>query len=194
MLSITFVLIIYSLFFHQIIDIQLNTVMTQLILILDNLRSSANVGSILRTADSAGVERVICCGSTPYPRLQNDTRDPVVINRNMREISKTALGAESSVAVEYISDTAEAIRHVRDANMTIYALEQTENASNLLHETPILPAVLIVGNEVNGVRNSVIELCDKVLEIPQLGSKESLNVSVATGIAVYKLLEGRLKS
>lgn len=193
MLSITFVLIFYSLFFNQLFDIQLNTVMTQLILILDNLRSSANVGSILRTADSAGVKRVICCGSTPYTRLEKDTRDPVVINRNTREISKTALGAEATVDVEYFRDTVDAIGQARAENRTIYALEQADNSTNLLNMQPLFPAALIVGNEVDGVQNNVIDLCDKVLEIPQQGHKESLNVSVATGIAVYKLLEGRLQ-
>lgn len=174
--------------------IQLNTVMTQLVLILDNLRSSANVGSILRTADSAGVSKVICCGSTPYPRVKNDPRDPVVINRNTRDISKTALGAEATVLVEYFSDTDDAINRLRGDNMVIYALEQTTKSQNLLNNTPPLPAALVVGNEVNGVQKSALELCDEVYEIPQRGEKESLNVSVATGIAVYKLLEASLKT
>lgn len=168
--------------------------MTQLVLILDNLRSAANVGSILRTADSAGVEKVICCGSTPYPRLKKDSRDPVVINRNTREISKTSLGAEAHVEVEYISDTLDALKQFRDRNMQIYALEQTNNSIDLFVADAPLPAALVVGNEVEGVQKDVIKHCDMVLEIPQRGRKESLNVSVATGIAVYKILEVSLSS
>lgn len=168
--------------------------MTQLVLILNNLRSAANVGSILRTADSAGVERVICCGSTPYPRLKIDARDPVVINRNVRAISKTALGAETTVNVEYFSETVDAIAKLRGQNMAIYALEQTDTSANLLQSTPRLPAALIVGNEVFGVQKDVLAQCDQVFDIPQKGAKESLNVSVATGIAVYKLLEASLKT
>lgn len=168
--------------------------MTQLVIILDNLRSSANVGSILRTADSAGVDRVICCGSTPYPRLNNDTRDPVVINRNMREISKTALGAETTVDIEYFNDTLDAIDYVKGTKMAVYALEQAEKSKNLLNHTPTLPAALIVGNEVNGVSKSALDECEGILELPQRGSKESLNVSVATGIAVYKILENALRN
>jgi 23S rRNA (guanosine2251-2'-O)-methyltransferase len=162
--------------------------MAQLIVILDNLRSAANVGSILRTCDAAGVSRVIACGSTPYPRQPRDARDPVVVNRNAHQIAKTALGAELTVAVEYIPDSLHAATKVRAEGRTLYALEQAPGAVSAMSLRPTLPAALIVGNEVSGIGQSLLELCDAVIEIPQVGVKESLNVAVATGIALYQLL------
>lgn len=162
--------------------------MVQLTLILDNLRSAHNVGAILRSADATGVERVICSGSTPYPRLPRDTRDPVVINRNTRTIAKTALGAEASVNVEHFDDTAAAIAHLRTQKYTIYGLEQTPKSTNLGLFQPHFPTAIIVGNEVAGLPAAVLAACDAVVEIPQRGTKESLNVSVAVGIALYTLM------
>ena len=162
--------------------------MVQLVLILDNIRSAANVGSILRTADSAGVKQVYCCGITPYPKALKDDRDPVVSARNTREIAKTALGAERSVKIEYTSGTTEAIAKCRAEGRTIYGLEQTPNSTNLMHETARLPAALVLGNDVSGVSAESLNECDSVLEIPQAGDKESLNVAVAAGIAVYQIL------
>jgi len=163
--------------------------MVQLTLILHDLRSAHNVGAILRSADATGVERVICSGSTPYPRLLGDTRDPIVINRNTRAIAKTALGAERSVKVEHFDDTLAAIGHLRAQKYTIYGLEQTPKSTNLGSLSPRFPAALIVGNEVAGLPASVLATCDTVTEIPQRGTKESLNVSVAAGIAMYALLD-----
>jgi 23S rRNA (guanosine2251-2'-O)-methyltransferase len=163
----------------------MNTPMVQLTLILDNLRSAYNVGSILRTADATGVERVICGGSTPYPRLPDDTRDPVVINRNTRTIGKTALGAETTVTVEHFDDTLAAIAVLRASGWTVYGLEQAPESTPLGTLAPRFPAALIVGNEVAGLAPNVLAACDAVVEIPQYGRKESLNVAVATGIALY---------
>jgi 23S rRNA (guanosine2251-2'-O)-methyltransferase len=159
--------------------------MAQLIILLDNVRSTANVGSILRTADAAGVKAVIATGITPYPRLPNDGRDPVVSGRHTRQIAKTALGAERSVTVEYISDPLVAIARLRAEHRIVYGLEQSPKATNLLAAALTTPAALIVGSEVDGVSQAVLEACDEVLAIPQAGQKESLNVAVATGIAVY---------
>ncbi len=162
--------------------------MVQLVLILDNLRSAHNAGAILRTCDAAGVTRVIACGSTPYMKLPGDARDPVVSRRNTAAIAKTALGAESTVMLEHFDDSLAAIAACRAEGRTIYGLEQTPVSANIMTFAPHLPAALIVGNEVDGIAADVLTACDTVLEIPQRGVKESLNVSVAAGIAVYALL------
>lgn len=167
----------------------MNTLMVQLTLILHDLRSAHNVGAMLRSADATGVERVICTGSTPYPRLPNDTRDPVVINRNTRAIVKTALGAETAVQVEHFDDTLAIIASLRARNYAIYGLEQTPKSINLASFRPRFPAAIIVGNEVAGLPANVLAACDAVVEIAQRGTKESLNVSVAAGIAMYALLD-----
>jgi tRNA G18 (ribose-2'-O)-methylase SpoU len=164
--------------------------MTQIVLVLDNLRSASNVGSILRTCDAVGVDRVVACGITPYPRAKRDSRDPVVINRNTREIAKTALGAEQTIAVEYFADSAQALERLRREGRTIIALEQSESAHNLFDFRPSSPLALIVGNEVSGVDAKLLTGSDAILELPQRGAKESLNVAVATGIALYQLLMG----
>jgi tRNA G18 (ribose-2'-O)-methylase SpoU len=159
--------------------------MVQLTLILDNLRSAHNVGAILRTCDAVGIQRVCVCGTTPYPRVKNDLRDPVVVVRNTREIAKTALGAEKTVMLEHFDDSLSAIATSRANGCIIYGLEQTPKSANLFTARPQLPAALVVGNEVTGITADALAACDTVLEIPQYGSKESLNVAVATGIALY---------
>jgi len=163
--------------------------MVQLTLILDDLRSSHNVGAILRSCDAAGVSRVLACGTTPYPRLTGDTRDPVVSSRNSRAIAKTALGAEHTIMLEHFDDSLSAIAACRALGCTIYGLEQAAGSHNIMTFRPQSPAALIVGNEVGGLAPDVLAACDVVLEIPQRGLKESLNVSVATGIALYALLQ-----
>lgn len=162
--------------------------MVQLTLILDNIRSAHNVGAILRTCDAAGVKQLLTCGITPYPRLQNDARDPVVSARHNREIAKTALGAEQTILIEHFDDTKVAIAKMRAEGRTIYGLEQTANATSLFKIKPLWPSALIMGSEVYGVSASVLRECDGVLHIPQVGTKESLNVAVAAGIAIYQLL------
>jgi 23S rRNA (guanosine2251-2'-O)-methyltransferase len=161
--------------------------MVQLILILENLRSAYNVGSILRTADAAGVDKVVCVGSTPYPRLKNDTRDPVVINRNQREIAKSALGAEITVRPEHFDSSKEVISKLRAQGWTILALEQAPKSRNLLSFEAPAKTALVVGNEVSGVSTETLAAAEDAIFIPQLGAKESLNVAVAAGIAAYTL-------
>ena len=162
--------------------------MTQLVLVLDNLRSAANVGSLLRTCDAAGILRVVACGTTPYPSEFSGDRDPVVVRSNNRQIAKTALGAEQTVAVEYMSDIAAAIALLRREGRTIYALEQDNRSVNILQHSTELPAALVVGNEVDGITPQILKLVDSIIEIPQVGTKESLNVSVAAAIAIYHML------
>ena len=165
----------------------MNTPMVQTTLILENLRSAHNVGSILRTANATGVKHIICTGFTPYPRVENDSRDPVVINRNMREIAKTALGAERLRNVEHYDDALAAIDDLRANGWTIIGLEQSPSAVDLLTFSPPKKCAIVVGNEVDGISESTLSVCDAVIEIPQRGTKESLNVAVATGIALYHL-------
>lgn len=169
--------------------------MIQLCLILDNIRSASNVGAILRTADAVGAQRVIVCGITPYPRLKNDDRDPVVAGRNSREIAKTALGAEHTVTIEHIATTEAAIERCRAEGRTIFGLEQSLQSQNIfqLASAPAR-AALVVCNEVDGMNQAIQQACDTIIEIPQRGAKESLNVSVATGIALYQLTYGLPKA
>jgi tRNA G18 (ribose-2'-O)-methylase SpoU len=159
--------------------------MIQLTLILADLRSAYNVGAVLRTADATDIHRVLACGITPYPQLPDDRRDPVVASRNTREIAKTALGAERTVLVEHYDDTMAAIADCRAGGFAIYGLEQAPGSTDLFGLRPASPAALILGNEVTGLPADVLAACDAVVEIPQRGHKESLNVAVAAGIALY---------
>lgn len=159
--------------------------MSQLTLILDNIRSSHNVGAILRTCDATGISMIFACGTTPYPRQKDDQRDPVAANRNSREIAKTALGAEQTVAVSYRLAAAEAVAELTAGGWHVYGLEQAPQSLDLFSFEPSFPAALVLGSETSGIGPEALNACEAVLEIPQLGRKESLNVSVAAGIAVY---------
>jgi tRNA G18 (ribose-2'-O)-methylase SpoU len=159
-------------------------------LILSDIRSTHNVGAILRTADACGVELAYACGYTPYPQQVNDGRPAHVAAANTRAIAKTALGAEKSVFVRHLPDTFSAIREARDLGFKIIVLEQSEKSLNLYHFHPQSPVALVAGNEVEGVDPGILEVADTVIELPMLGSKESLNVAVATGIALYGLRFG----
>jgi 23S rRNA (guanosine2251-2'-O)-methyltransferase len=156
-------------------------------LILSDIRSTHNVGSILRTADAAVVELVYSCGYTPYPAIAGDPRPPHVISDNTKAIRKTALGAELTVPVLHIPDTTSAISEAKHNGFTVIVLEQSEESLNLYDYRPTGPMALVLGNEVAGVSPENIAQADHVLEIPQLGSKESLNVSVAAALAMYHL-------
>jgi 23S rRNA (guanosine2251-2'-O)-methyltransferase len=157
-------------------------------LILNDLRGSGNVGSIMRTGDACGIELIYACGYTPFPQLPNDDRPPHVIASNTKAIAKTALGAEKTLPVLHCPDAFEAVTKAKQDGFTIIVLEQAEGSLNLLSFMPTgLPIALILGNEVTGVQPELIDVADIVLEIPMLGLKESLGVAVATGIALYNL-------
>ncbi len=158
-----------------------------LLLILDSLRSAHNVGSILRTADATGVTHMICAGTTPHPALPGDLRAGHVAARNTREIAKTALGAEKSITISYEPELRVTLEGLKSRGITILALEQAKNSINLFDFKPAGPIALILGNEVDGINALDLELADHILEIPMKGSKESLNVAVAAGIALYQL-------
>lgn len=142
--------------------------------LLDNIRSNYNVGSIFRTSDGAMIEKLILCGYTPHPPK--------------KEILKTALGSTESVKWEYIQNPVEAVMALKEQGVKICALELTEN-SNKYYDIPqqSFPICLLVGNEITGVSQELLDLCDIAFEIPQYGIKQSLNVAVAYGIAIFEL-------
>ncbi len=148
-----------------------------LILILDNVRIMHNVGSLFRTADAFRVEAIYLCGITGTPPH--------------KELNKTALGATDSVSWKYFEHTIDAVEAAKKMSYNIYALEQTSNSEMLQHLKPQFPVALVLGNEVNGVDESVIKICDKVVEIPQFGTKHSFNVSVSAAIVIWHLYLNR---
>ena len=150
-------------------------------LILHNIRSNHNVGSIFRTADGAGVSKLWLTGYTPAPLGQ--------FKRVNAEIAKTALGAEQSVEWEKRENILELITELKNLDYKIWALEQNEKSVDYREVKLTGKTALIVGNEVGGVEAEVLNMCDQIIEIPMRGEKESLNVAVATGVAVFKLLE-----
>lgn len=159
-------------------------------LILDNIRSRENVGSIFRTADAFGVKKIFLCGITPQPKSDQDTRNKLQEDR----IAKTALGAEKHVPYEYIRNTWRIVTKLKNEGIMILALEQTENSENILmfggelSRHNFKQIALMVGNEVRGISPKILKYCDKKISIPMYGKKESLNVSVATGIALYVMV------
>jgi len=146
---------------------------TPLIIILDNIRSLNNIGSVFRTADAFLIEKIYLCGITATPPH--------------RDIQKTALGATDSVAWEYVEDTLELIKDLQQQGTKIGAIEQAEGSIDLHQFTPKVNTryAVVFGNEVKGVQQEVVSACDTVIEIPQFGTKHSLNISVSAGVVVW---------
>lgn len=145
--------------------------------VLHNVRSAENVGSIFRTADAAGVSRIYLSGYTPTPLDR--------FGRKNAKISKSALGAEDAVPWEHSADTADCVRALRGKGVSVVAVEQ-HNTSVPYDTYNILgPTAFIFGNEVEGVPENILVQCDSVVEIPMHGRKESLNVAVAAGIILF---------
>ena len=136
-----------------------------------------NVGSIFRTSDGAGVSHVYLCGYTPYPPR--------------KEISKTALNADETVEWSYHLSAVELIKKLKEEGVEIVALELTKESIDYRGFKPTKKTCLILGHEIDGVENELLSLADKVVKLPMRGKKESLNVSVAYGIAVYELTRER---
>lgn len=142
--------------------------------ILNSIRSNYNVGSIFRTSDGAMIEKLYLCGYTPHPPK--------------KEILKTALGATESVKWEYVKDPLNVIKELKSNGVKICALELTENSKPYYELTKNdFPLALVVGNEISGVSQEILDHCDFSIEIPQYGIKQSLNVAVAYGIAIFEL-------
>ncbi len=144
-----------------------------LVVVLDNIRSLHNVGSVFRTCDAFRIEKIVLCGNTgtpPHP-----------------EIHKSALGAEYSMDWMYVDDTLSAVTQLKKDGYTVYAIEQAHSSISL--ENLSLDSgkkyAIVVGNEVKGVQQAVVDTCDACVEIPQFGTKHSLNVSVASGIVIW---------
>ena len=157
----------------------------KIIVIAHNIRSTHNVGSIFRTAEGFGVEKIILSGYTPYPRLPKDSRLPHISEKLTTQIHKTALGAEDMVPFEYSEDIP--LHSLKESGYRIVALEQHNRSVRLSdYQTP-QKIVLLIGEEVHGITEDLIAQCDDIIEIPMVGKKESFNVSVATGIALYEL-------
>lgn len=163
----------------------------QLVLVAHNLRSTHNVGSLLRTSDGLGVKKVYLSGYTPYPKSATDSRLPHLAEKINRQIAKTALGAEESSSWQQISSIDELLLGLRAQGYTLIALEQAPNAVAIDGYDPVDKMALIVGPEVDGLDKGVLAQVDTILEIPMHGKKESLNVSVAAAIALYQLLINR---
>lgn len=157
-----------------------NKVKKQAVLIIDNIRSQHNVGSIFRTADCVGVSHIYLCGTTPTPLDK--------YGRPVSEIAKTALGAEKSMPYTYAKSTVGIINRLRKEGFEIIAIEQSKNSVDYRKLRMGSKVAFIVGNEVLGVSDKVLKLCDYVAEIPLRGEKESLNVAVATGIALFRMI------
>ncbi len=155
-------------------------------LLLDDVRSSHNVGSMLRTAEGLGVFEVIMCGITPYPMLENnDTRLPYLAAKITKRIAKTALGAEQSQKWRYVEDAMSVLTTLKAEGANIVALEQDSQALPLLDYRLKSDLVLIVGNEIKGVSSDCKLLADAIVEIPMQGRKESFNVSAAAAMALF---------
>ena len=152
-----------------------NAIKTPLILILDDVRSLHNIGSVFRTADAFLIEKIYLCGITAVPPN--------------KEIQKTALGATETVEWHYFESVITAIALLKTQQVKVYAIEQVENAIYLNDFQPTVNSktALVFGNEVFGVAQEAIKICDGTIEIPQLGTKHSLNISVSAGIAVWDL-------
>jgi 23S rRNA (guanosine2251-2'-O)-methyltransferase len=150
------------------------------IVVLENIRSAYNVGSVFRTADAFLAEAIYICGYSARPPH--------------KEIKKTALGAEETVAWKHYKTAAEAIEEVKAAGCKVYAVEQAEGSYELQSVSfgPEEKIAVVFGNEVTGVEQSTIHLCDGCIEIPQLGMKHSLNIATAAGVVLWELVRGRI--
>jgi 23S rRNA (guanosine2251-2'-O)-methyltransferase len=149
------------------------------------MRSTHNVGSLLRTADGLGVQKVYFTGYTPFPAKDNDPRLPHEAAKITKQIQKTALGAEKTVDWQPDPDINELINHLRKEGFVVAALEQTSEAKQLPDYHPPTKLAIITGREVEGLEKEVIAVCDTTLEIPMFGQKESFNVVQAAAIALY---------
>jgi tRNA G18 (ribose-2'-O)-methylase SpoU len=149
-----------------------------IVVVLDNIRSMNNVGSVFRTSDCFRIEKIMLCGITATPPH--------------REIRKTAIGAEETVEWEYFKNTTDAISNLQKEGYKIAAIEQTENSIGLSQFNPEEKTAIVFGNEVDGVAEEVIAMCDTVIEIPQFGTKHSFNIAVSAGIVIWEMNKNKI--
>lgn len=152
-----------------------STKKTPLIIVLDNIRSLNNIGSVFRTSDAFLIEKIYLCGICATPPN--------------RDIHKTALGATESVDWEYAESTLSVVQNLQDSKVNVLAIEQAENSTKLdaFHPKKDQKYAIVLGNEVKGVQQEVVDATDLCIEIPQLGTKHSLNISVTTGVVIWDL-------
>ncbi len=152
----------------------------EVFVLLHNIRSVHNVGSIFRTSDALGIDKIYLSGFTPTPKDR--------FGRNRKDVSKVALGAEKTIPWEYLNDPKKIINTLKNDDFKIIGLEQSENSQDYKKVKLTDKILFIVGNEVEGIEKNILKLCDLVAEIPMKGDKESLNVSVAFGVALFRIL------
>lgn len=150
-------------------------------ILLHDIRSTHNVGSMFRTADALGIRKIYISGYTPAPTDK--------YGRHRKDIAKVALGAEKTIPWEYLEDPASTIKKLKKEKYQIIGIEQSEKSVDYKKAKIRYPALFIVGNEVGGMEKNMLSLCDIVAEIPMRGEKESLNVSVAFGVALFRMLD-----
>lgn len=159
----------------------------ELVIVAHNIRSAYNVGAIFRTADGMGARKVYLTGYSPRPFLPKD----VLIRRDQRMIAKTALGAEKSLAWEKVIQVGKVLEKLKKSSFELVALEQYPQSQNYSQFRPRFPLALIVGNEPKGISQRMLKNCDQIIEIPMHGTKNSLNVAVALGVAGYAIMNDR---
>lgn len=157
----------------------------EIVLILHDIRSCHNVGSLLRTAEGLGVNKVYFTGYTPYPQKERDSRLPHLAVKITSQISKTALGAEKLVLWDTHSDVEQLIAELKESGIHIIALEQTSDATPLPTYTPANKIAVVLGREVEGIESSILKLADTTVVIPMYGKKESFNVVQAAAMCLY---------
>jgi 23S rRNA (guanosine2251-2'-O)-methyltransferase len=168
--------------------------LTDVTVVLDDVRSLYNVGAVMRACDGAGIRRLVAGGITPYPAQgPADRRRRPIAERADRELRKTALAAYETVRVDPVPDVRQALAELRAAGATLVAIERTPEGDPLWQATALdaRPLAIVLGHEVAGLRPDVLTLADAVVTIPMLGAGRSLNVAVATGIVVYEVVRRR---
>ena len=159
------------------VDEYKKTIKTPLVVVLDNIRSCNNIGSVFRTSDALLIEKIYLCGITATPPN--------------KDIHKTALDAEKSVDWEYLENTEDAVSKLKNEGYKVYAIEQVENSILLPDFRPAKneKVAIVFGNEVKGVKQTVVNICDGSIEIPQFGIKHSFNISVSAGIVLWDIFQ-----
>lgn len=150
-------------------------------ILLHDIRSTHNVGSIFRTCDALGVNKIFISGYSPTPLDK--------FNKPRKDIAKVALGAEKTIEWEYVKNPKKILQKMKENGVQIVALEQAENSVDYKKIKIKKPVMFLVGNEVGGIEKNILSLCDIVAEIPMFGEKESLNVSVAFGVGLFRMLK-----